>query len=102
MRKLFITTALLAVALTAQSSKTILGAVTEFKVRSLEMGLKSDDGRAVFVKFGPETQVLQVAPGEHDLSKSKPVQMTDISLGDRVMVSFVDGMSDARRIILIS
>lgn len=87
----------------AQTPKTLLGTVTEFKARSLEMGLKPDDGGgALFVKFGPETQVIQIPAGEHNFAKSKPVKITDIALGDRVMVSFVDGMTDARRIVLIS
>ena len=93
---------LAAATLAAQTSKTVLGSVTGFKAHSLEMDLQSDDGKAVFVKFGPETQVVQIQPGERDLSKSKPAKVTDISPGDRVMVSFVAGMEDARRIILVS
>jgi len=86
----------------AQSPKLILGTVTGFKASSLEMGVQSDNGKAVFVRFGPETEVIQIPPGARDLSKSKPAKVTEISLGDRVMISFVEGMTDARRIVLVS
>src|ERR1017187_1506704 len=53
----------------AQSAppKTVLGTVTDFRVESLEMGVKPDAGRAVWVKFGADTEVVMVAPGELDL-----------------------------------
>jgi hypothetical protein len=86
----------------AQTAKPILGTVTEFKANALEMGVKSDAGETVFVPFGTDTEVVQVAPGEHDLGKAAPVAVTGILPGDRVMVSFADGMREARRIVLIS
>jgi hypothetical protein len=88
----------------AQSAppKPVLGTVTEFKVESLQMGVKPDSGRTVWVKFGSETQVVMVAPGELDLAKAQPAKITDIARDDRVMVSYVAGMAEARRIVLIS
>ncbi len=86
----------------AQTAKPILGIVTEFKANAFEMGVKSDAGETVFVPFGTDTDVVQVAPGEHDLSKAAPVPVTGILPGDRVMVSFAAGMREARRIVLIS
>jgi hypothetical protein len=88
----------------AQSAppKTVLGTVTDFRVESLEMGVKPDAGRAVWVKFGADTEVVMVAPGELDLGHARPAKITDIAREDRVMVSFVGGMPEARRIVLIS
>jgi hypothetical protein len=91
-----------AAALVAQPQKSILGTVTEFKMSSLEIGLQPDDGAATYFKIWPNTEVLQVAPGERDLSGAKKVRVTDLSLADRVMVTFVAGMPEARRIVLIS
>jgi hypothetical protein len=93
-----------ATALAAQTTprKPILGTVTEFRMASLEIGIKPDNGAATFFKIAPETEVVQVAPGERDLSKAKPVRVTDLSLTDRVLVSFAGGMTEARRIVLIS
>jgi hypothetical protein len=69
---------------------------------SLEIGLRPDDGTAIYFKVSPETEVLQVEPGQQDLSRAKEVRVTDLSLADRVLVTFVAGMPEARRIVLIS
>ena len=84
----------------AQARKTISGTVTGFK--PLEIAVKADSGEAAFLKFGPDTQVVTVAPGEHDLAKAKPAAITDIVPGDRIMASFVAGLTEARRIVLIT
>ena len=99
-----ISAALLCVAtvLGAQSHKPILGTVTEFKSSSFALGIRSDAGETVFVPFGTETEVVQVAPSEHDLSKAVPAAVTGILPGDRVMVSFVAGTPEARRIVVIA
>jgi hypothetical protein len=86
----------------AQTAKPILGTVTEFKANAFEMGVKSDAGETLFFPFGAETEVVQIPPGERDLGKAAPVAVTGILPGDRVMVSFADGMREARRIVLIS
>jgi hypothetical protein len=95
---------LAALVLAAQTSsqQTISGTVTDFKVASLEIGVKPDRGQAVLFTVGPNTEVVQVPPGELDLSKSKQARVTDISRGDRVLVSFVSGLTEARRIVWIS
>lgn len=81
--------------------KTVLGTVTAFKVDSLEFGVKPDGGAPLLVKVGPETEVVTIPPGERDLGKAKAAKVTDLALGDRVMVSFVEGLAEARRIVLI-
>ena len=89
-------------ALLAAQSKPVMGTVTDFKVESLELGVKPDTGPVVWVRFSAETQVVMVAPGENDLGKAQPAKLTDIAREDRVMVSYVAGMKEARRIVLIS
>jgi DNA gyrase/topoisomerase IV subunit A len=91
-----------AAVLGAQTAKTLLGTVTEFKANSFQIGLKLDSGEALFFPFGTETEVVQIPPGERDLGKATPAAVTGILLGDRVMVSFVPDMAEARRIVLIS
>ena len=91
-----------AAALGAQPQKSILGTVTEFKMQSLEIGLQPDQGATTYFKVSSDTEVVQVAPGERNLSKAKKVRLTDLSLADRVMVTFAAGMPEARRIVLIS
>jgi hypothetical protein len=83
-------------------SKTILGTVTDFRVHSLELGVKPDDGSAVWVKFSADTEVLLAAPGEKDLTHAQPARIADVARDDRVLVSFVGGMDEARRIVVVS
>jgi hypothetical protein len=103
-RREFLCTLGVASTLAAQAAppKAILGTVTEFRMTSLEIGIKPDGGALVFFKISTATEVVQVAPGERDLTKAKPVRVTDLELNDRVLVSFVAGMTEARRIVLIS
>lgn len=84
--------------------QSLLGTVTQFKIgaHTAELGIQPDDAATRFVPFGPRTEVVRVAPGQHDLSGAEAAKVTDIAAGDRVMVTFVEGMADARRIILIS
>jgi hypothetical protein len=84
------------------AAKPISGTVTEFKPAALEIGIKADGGETVFVKVGPETDVVQVPPGGRDLSQAKPARLTSLSRGDRVLVSFVTGLAEARRIVWIT
>lgn len=98
----FVAALVFAAALAAQQQKSILGTVTEFKMSSLEIGLQPDDGGATYFKVSPDTEVVQVEPGERDLTRARRVQVTDLSLTDRVLVTFVAGMPEARRIVLIS
>ncbi|MEO7144870.1 MAG: hypothetical protein ABI165_15335 [Bryobacteraceae bacterium] len=93
-------TAALAMAQTAQ--KPLIGTVSGFKVESSEIGIKPDAGDTVYVKFGPETVAARIAPGEKDLKKAEPIKITDIVSGDRVLVSFKPGGSEARRLLVMT
>jgi hypothetical protein len=84
------------------AAKPISGTVTEFKPAALEIGVQADSGEIVFVKVGPQTEVVQVPPGKRDLSAAKPAMLTSLSRGDRVLVSFVTGLAEARRIVWIT
>lgn len=46
------------------ASKNLLGTVTDFRVKSLELAIKGDDGRTQWVKFSSATDVLLAAPVE--------------------------------------
>ncbi len=100
--RIFVVTLAFAAALAAQPLKSILGTVTEFKMSSLEIGLQPDGGAATYFKVSSDTELLQVEPGERDLARAKTVRVTDLSVADRVLVTFVAGMPEARRIVLIS
>jgi hypothetical protein len=86
----------------ASGAKAIRGTITSFHVATLEFGIKPDSGDPARVHIGPETEVVSIAPGETDLRKAKAVNPGDLALGDRVLVSFVDGLTDARRIVVVN
>jgi hypothetical protein len=86
----------------AASAKAIRGTITSFHVASLEFGIQPDTGDSIRVSIGPETEVVSIAPGETDLRQAKPFKATDLALGDRVLVSFVEGLADARRIVVVN
>ena len=86
----------------AGGQKSILGTVAGIRVNSLELGVETDDGHTVWAKFAADTDVLLTAPGEKDLSHATPARIADVARGDRVMVSFVEGMAEARRIVVVS
>lgn len=85
-------------------SKSVIGTVTGFKVNAhvTEILVKPDDGGASAIEFSPDTEVVRVAPGEQDLSKAEPARITDVLAGDRILASFVEGMTPARRVVLMS
>ena len=83
------------------AARSIAGTVIDFKPSALEIGLRSDTGENVFVKVGPQTEVVRVPPGDSDLHRAKPAQLTSLGRGDRVLVSYVTGLTEARRIVWI-
>jgi hypothetical protein len=87
---------------TAAATRNVLGTVAQIDPNTLQFTLKPDSGAPQRFRVGSETQVVQVAPGEHDLAHGKPARLTDVAPGDRVLVSFVEGMPEARRIVLVS
>jgi hypothetical protein len=56
----------------------------------------------VNVKLTPETIFQRVAPGERDLKKAATMNMTDMALGDRVLVSFKPGTTEGLRILVMA
>jgi len=93
---------LLFVAAQTAANKPVMGTITGFKADTGEIQVKPDEGDAVFVRCGADTMVQRVAPGEKDLKKAAPIQVTDLAMGDRVLVSFVTGSPDARRIVVMA
>jgi len=83
-------------------TKAILGSITAFKADEALVVVKPDNTEAVNVKLTPETIFQRVAPGERDLKKAATMNMTDMALGDRVLVSFKPGTTEASRILVMS
>ena len=88
--------------LPAQTQKSVAGTVNDFRPGSLQIGIRPDDGAPLLFGISADTGVVRVSPGDRDLAKAQPGRITDLALGDRILVSFVTGMTEARRIVLIS
>jgi hypothetical protein len=48
--------------------------------------LKADDGAEVNVTVASNAKIVQVAPGEKDLKSAAPIALTDLQVGDRILV----------------
>ncbi len=63
----------------------VLGTVTA--VGNDTLTVKSSSGTSVTVTVNASTRVLRLEPGQKTLSAATPIQLTDISAGDRALVS---------------
>jgi hypothetical protein len=81
--------------------KSIVGSIAAFKAEDAVVIVKPDNTDAVNVKLTPDTVFQRIAPGERDLKKAAAMNMTDMALGDRVLVSFKTGSTEALRILVM-
>lgn len=83
--------ALLAVPAAAQNAAPAtapdraLGVVTKLDASARTFTVKTDAGAEIGVTLDPRARFQRIAPGETDLKNATAIQLTDISLGDRVI-----------------
>ena len=78
----------------AGTTKQVLGAIQA--IQGDVITLKPDAGPAINVSVQPSVRILRVAPGQTDLKSAAPIQLTDLQVGDRILVRGVlsaDGQS---------
>lgn len=73
----------------ATASTRVLGTVTSVGKGTLTV--KPASGNAVTVTVGAATRILRLEPGQKTLSAATPIQLTDISAGDRALISATAG-----------
>jgi len=87
----------------AQNKPTsFFGSIASFKAEEAVIVVKPDKADPVDVKLTPETAFKRVAPGENTLKNAADMKMTDMAIGDRVLVSLKPGTSEAMRIVVMS
>ena len=86
----------------AQGVKSFVGTIANVESGTSEFEIRPDNGEPVLVKVTGDTLVQRIAPGEKDLKKAEPIRATEISAGDRVLVSLETGAAAARRIVVMS
>src|SRR6185369_11189627 len=66
--------------------------------------LAADSGAQTTVTVAEGARILQLAPGSTDLKSAQPIALTDVAVGDRVLVtgkSDDDGSFSATRVVLM-
>lgn len=83
-------------------AQPFVGSITAFKTEDAVVVVKPDKSDAVNVSLTPETIFKRVAPGESSLKNATDMKMTDMALGDKVLVSLKAGTTQATRIVVMS
>lgn len=92
---------LLPVAAQPPASKSFIGTVTAFKPE-IEVEIKPDNAAAVDVKLTADTVAQRVAPGEKTLKNAVTVNVAELTVGDRVLITLEPDKTNVRRIIIMS
>lgn len=75
------------------------------KISGADLTLATDQGTELAVKVEAGARILRLAPGQTDLKSAAPIQLTDLQVGDRVLVrgkASGDGVSvDASAVIVM-
>jgi hypothetical protein len=86
----------------AQTVRQFVGTVQALKPETAEILVKPDSGEAVAVKVMGASVAQRIAPGERDLKNAKPIAVTEVAAGDRVLVALEPGTTELRRIVVMS
>ncbi len=82
----FITLVLTAAGLlVAQQQERVVGAVKAVTASDKELTIQTDAGKAVAAHVADNCRLMRVEPGEKDLSKAAPMELSGVSVGDRVI-----------------
>jgi len=85
----------------AQSPKSFVGTVIGFRPENAQIEIRLDTGDVVTAAVTPDTLAQKIAPGARDLKGAQPVKVTDVVLGDRVLVTLEPGTRDMLRIVIM-
>src|SRR5258708_31767653 len=89
--------------LAAQShSQPVLGTVTEFRMGSLQIGVKPDDAAGAFRTVSPKTEAARLPPAPPELHKAKPSPVTPLVVWDTILRFVFPGMPHAPRCLWVS
>src|SRR5664280_1559602 len=93
----------LAFSCAAQPTATsMVGTVAGFGTGTPSIVVKADNGQSVAARLTPDTIAQRIAPGEKDLKKAVPMQVSDVAIGDRVLLTMDGEAGGALRIIVMS
>ena len=84
----------------APATKSFVGTVVAFK-SGTEIEFKPDTGAPVDVELTPDTLARKIAPGETSLKNAVGASVTDLMIGDRVLVTLESGTNNVRRVVIM-
>ena len=91
-----------AAALFAQVPERMVGTVSSIALEKATLEIKRQDGNPVTVHLTTETILQRVAPGEKSLKNAETIQVSDIAVGDKVLVNSDPASGMARRLVVMS
>ena len=86
----------------AQVPERMVGTVWSIALEKATLEVKGQDGVAVTIHLTTETILQRVAPGEKSLKNAETIQVTDIAVGDKVLVNSDAASGMARRLVVMS
>lgn len=85
----------------APNTQSFVGTIAAFKPDT-QVEIKPDNGAPLDLKLTPETEAFRVAPGEKSLKNATSANVTELLVGDRVLVTFEPNTTNLRRIVIMS
>ncbi len=82
--------------------RSFVGTITAFNRDTDEITIQPDKQTPTSVKVSNETVAQKVAPGERNLKNARAIQLTQLAVGDRVLVTVGPGTAHVLRIIVMS
>jgi transcription antitermination factor NusG len=86
----------------AQVPEKLVGTVSSIALEKATLDVKGQDGTPVTVHLTTETILQRVAPGEKSLKNAETIQVSDIAVGDKVLVNSDPASGMARRLVVMS
>ncbi len=84
------------------AARSFIGTVTSVSQAADRLEIKPDNAAPISVSVSAGTTALKIAPGEKDLKKAQAIQLSAITVGDRVLVTLSADSTEARRVIVMS
>jgi transcription antitermination factor NusG len=86
----------------AQVPEKMVGSVSAIALEKATLDVKGQDGTPVTIHLTTETILQRVAPGEKSLKNAETIQVSDIAVGDKVLVNSDPASGMARRLVVMS
>src|SRR5579864_5837998 len=83
----FVLLASLPVIAQTPANKSVLGTVTSFNRDTKAIEVKPDNAAPVPLKLLATTVVQKIAPGETSLKNASAIELAEVTIGDRVLVT---------------